>query len=199
VTDKIIISEDISRPDWLSGFLQLLPELQALAPAEIAISDDGLTLSGVVTSDSERTAIENRIATLLGQLPLINQIEVKTPAAVEAAPAVDIQLPTLYFKHASTELTADSASLLAEIIDTLKRRPDLRVEVAAHTDSSGEEVLNADLSERRTQAIVQDLVSGGIDPGRLVPRAYSESRPVAENTTTEGRARNRRVEFRIIE
>ncbi|MBW2435276.1 MAG: hypothetical protein JRF36_16840 [Deltaproteobacteria bacterium] len=84
MTDKIIISEDISRPDWLSGFLQLLPELQALAPAEITISDDSLTLSGVVTSDSERTAIENRIAPLLGQLPLINQIVVKTPAAVEA-------------------------------------------------------------------------------------------------------------------
>jgi outer membrane protein OmpA-like peptidoglycan-associated protein len=58
---------------------------------------------------------------------------------------------------------------------------------------------NTDLSERRAQAIVQALVSGGIDSNRLAPQAYSESRPVAENTTTEGRARNRRVEFRIIE
>lgn len=54
-------------------------------------------------------------------------------------------------------------------------------------------------NERRTQAIVQQLVSGGIDPGRLNTKAFGESRPAAENTTTEGRARNRRVELKIIE
>jgi OOP family OmpA-OmpF porin len=199
VTDAIIISEEITPPDWLSGVQQLLAELEALGAAEITIADDRLTLSGVVTSDTERTAIEKRAAALFGQLQLSNQIRVKTPSAVKPASGVDIQLPTLYFKHARSDLTADSAPLLADIIDTLKRRPDLRVEIAAHTDSSGEEVLNTDLSERRAQAIVQALVSGGIDSNRLAPQAYSESRPVAENTTTEGRARNRRVEFRIIE
>lgn len=198
VTDEMIISEDITRPDWLTGFQQLLPALQRLTAADITIADDGLTLRGVATSGTERTAVENRAAALLGQLKLTNQIVVKAPVAGKPAPAEDIQLPTLYFKHASTKLTAGSAPLLSEIVDTLKRRPDLRVEIAAHTDSSGEEVLNADLSEGRAQAIVQALVSEGIDPGRLDVQAYSESRPVAENTTTEGRARNRRVEFKII-
>jgi outer membrane protein OmpA-like peptidoglycan-associated protein len=141
VTDAIIISEEITPPDWLSGVQQLLAELEALGAAEITIADDRLTLSGVVTSDTERTAIEKRAAALFGQLQLSNQIRVKTPSAVKPASGVDIQLPTLYFKHARSDLTADSAPLLADIIDTLKRRPDLRVEIAAHTDSSGEEVL----------------------------------------------------------
>lgn len=54
-------------------------------------------------------------------------------------------------------------------------------------------------SDNERSAIVQQMVSGGIDPGRLNISAYGESRPAAENTTTEGRARNRRVELKIIE
>ena len=198
VKNQLIISAHIIQPEWIAEFQALLPALQTMTAADIAISDEGLTLSGVVASDTERTAIEQRAGDLLGNLKLNNRIVVKS-AAVNPAPAGQIQLPTLYFKHARTELTDRSQPLLDEIVDTLKRRPDLRVEVATHTDSSGEEVLNADLSERRTQAIAQYLVSRGIDPGRLVQNAYSESRPVAENTTKEGRARNRRVEFKVIE
>ena len=199
VKNEMSVSAQVNQPDWLSGFQQLLPALQELVAADITIADDSLTLSGVVTSDSERMAIEKRAAALLDQLRLNNQIVVKPPEANQPAPSGQIQLPVLYFKHASTELTADSKPRLAKFIDTLMRQPDLRVEVAAHTDSSGEEVLNTDLSERRTQSIMQLLVSGGVDPSRLVAQSYGESRPAAENTSPEGRALNRRVEFKIIE
>ncbi len=199
VKNELTISEHITRPDWLAGFQALLPALQTMAAADIAIEEDGVTLRGVVASNEERAAIEKRAGALLGPLPLNNQIVVKTPAAVKTQPTELVQLPTLFFKHARTELTENSKPLLEEITDTLKRRPDLRVAVATHTDSSGEEMLNTDLSDRRAKAIVQALASGGIDPGRLDVQTYGESRPVAENTTTEGRARNRRVEFKVIE
>jgi OOP family OmpA-OmpF porin len=199
ITSTLTVGDRVSDPSWLEAVLALTAEMAAADQGAIEASDKGVTLSGVVASTDTRTAIENRAKALLGNQRLNNQIIVKPPPEVKPEPAAVVELPTLRFKHASTELTEDSKPLLDEIAGTLQGRPDLRIEVAAHTDSSGEEVLNVDLSERRTQAIVQYLVSRGINPNSLVQRSYGESQPVAENTTKEGRALNRRIEFKVIE
>jgi len=71
-----------------------------------------------------------------------------------------------------------------------------KFEVQGHTDDDGAPQANKALSEKRAQAVKQYLVaSHGIDPGRLVVVGYGESRPVASNATTDGKARNRRVQF----
>ncbi len=110
-----------------------------------------------------------------------------------------MKLPTLYFLQDSTELAAGSQGQVDAAVDALKARPGLRVELAGFTDSSGEEAYNRDLSRRRAEEIMGTLVSKGIDPGRLVPRGYGEGRPAADNRTPEGRAMNRRVEFKTID
>ena len=71
-----------------------------------------------------------------------------------------------------------------------------RFEVEGHTDNTGTDAINQPLSERRAQAIVEELVKDGIAASALTARGYGSSRPVADNATPEGRARNRRVEFR---
>jgi adhesin transport system outer membrane protein len=71
-----------------------------------------------------------------------------------------------------------------------------RFEVGGHTDSSGTDAVNDPLSEARARAVVDHLVSGGIPASALTARGYGSTKPVADNATAEGRARNRRVEFR---
>ena len=74
----------------------------------------------------------------------------------------------------------------------------MRVEIGGHTDDRGGTASNETLSRQRAEAVRDWLVSHGIDTSRLEVRGYGESRPTASNATPEGRARNRRIEFRRL-
>jgi outer membrane protein OmpA-like peptidoglycan-associated protein len=77
--------------------------------------------------------------------------------------------------------------------------PDVRIEVAGHTDNTGSAAINQRLSQARAAAVRAYLARKGVAPVRMVARGYGPNDPVAPNTTAEGRARNRRVELRRIE
>jgi OOP family OmpA-OmpF porin len=94
--------------------------------------------------------------------------------------------------------TADSVAILDQAIDTLKRYPNVRVEVDGHTDSVGTDAYNQKLSERRAQGVYDYLTSHGIESSRLDgPKGFGESQPIDTNDTAEGRQRNRRVELKV--
>jgi OOP family OmpA-OmpF porin len=117
---------------------------------------------------------------------------------------VSIDLKGVNFDFDKSTLRPDAVAILNEAIEILKRYPDLKVEVAGHTDSVGTDAYNQGLSERRARAVYDYLTSNGIDAARLVgPNGYGESRPIAPNTNPdgsdnpEGRAQNRRTELNV--
>jgi OOP family OmpA-OmpF porin len=117
---------------------------------------------------------------------------------------VSIDLKGVNFDFDKATLRPDAVSILNEAIEILKRYPDLKVEVAGHTDSIGSDAYNQKLSERRAKTVYDYLTSNGVDAGRLVgPTGYGESRPIAPNTNPdgsdnpEGRAQNRRTELNV--
>jgi OOP family OmpA-OmpF porin len=94
--------------------------------------------------------------------------------------------------------TAESVQILDEAVDTLKRYPNVRVEVDGHTDSKGSDAYNQKLSERRAQGVYDYLTAHGVDAGRLDgPKGFGESAPIDTNDTAEGRQRNRRTELKV--
>ena len=94
--------------------------------------------------------------------------------------------------------TADSVAILDEAIDTLKRNPNVRVEVDGHTDSVGTDAYNQKLSERRAKGVYDYLTEHGIEASRLDgPKGFGESQPIDTNDTAEGRQRNRRTELKV--
>jgi OOP family OmpA-OmpF porin len=102
------------------------------------------------------------------------------------------------FGSDSSELTTPSKISLDATAAELARHPDMRVEIAGHTSSTGPAEYNQMLSERRAQSVADYLISKGLDADRFTVKGYGESEPIADNTTREGRARNRRVEMRIL-
>ncbi len=88
--------------------------------------------------------------------------------------------------------------MLNEAAATLRLNPDIVVEVAGHTDSAGSAEYNAWLSDRRADSVRQYLVDRGANSRNLSARGYGEAEPIADNETAQGRARNRRVELRIL-
>jgi OmpA-OmpF porin, OOP family len=91
-----------------------------------------------------------------------------------------------------------SDALLDEVAQTLKDHPELtKLEVQGHTDSQGPNLYNKRLSQKRSEAVKAAMVKRGIAAERLTPKGYGEDEPIATNDTKEGRAQNRRVQFKI--
>lgn len=108
-----------------------------------------------------------------------------------------IRLPGVEFEHDSERLTPTSRQTLDDAAATLRKHEDIRVEVAGHTDSSGSDAYNRQLSERRARAVMEYLAEAGVERQRMNARGYGEAEPVADNASPEGRSENRRVELRI--
>jgi outer membrane protein OmpA-like peptidoglycan-associated protein len=110
-----------------------------------------------------------------------------------------IRLNNVFFRTNEAVLLPESARELNRLVQLLKDNPAMRIEVAGHTDALSDDIFNQKLSEARAAAVVAYLMNGGIAAARLQSRGFGESRPVADNTTEQGRALNRRVEFTIVQ
>ena len=104
----------------------------------------------------------------------------------------------VFFKHNESILLEKSFPILDEVASLLKKYPQIEeLRVEGHTDDTGKKVANQELSRDRAAAVRTYLISKGISPSRLVSQGYGDSRPIASNDTDDGRALNRRVNFRI--
>lgn len=105
----------------------------------------------------------------------------------------------LYFDTAKATLKPESEATLQQVLGVLNADPKLRLVVAGHTDSEGEDAYNQRLSEQRAEAVMQWLTGKGVDAARLSSEGLGESRPVADNGSDAGRALNRRVQLRVAD
>lgn len=106
-----------------------------------------------------------------------------------------VTLSDVHFETGSAEITTDSEGALNELVSTLKTHPNWRVQVEGFTDNVGSRTSNLKLSSDRADSVINWLSDHGIDRSRLSAKGFGEARPVATNSTEEGRAKNRRVEL----
>ncbi len=114
-------------------------------------------------------------------------------------PATNFTLKDVNFDVNLASLRPESFKTLNDMIGILNIKEDLRVEIAGHTDSDGNENDNVKLSQARAETVVKYLVSNGIAQDRLIAKGYGESEPVADNNSAAGKQKNRRTEARILE
>lgn len=102
----------------------------------------------------------------------------------------------IYFDVNKDVVKAESYGTLSDIAKTLKENPNVKIKIVGHTDSDGDDAKNLDLSKRRATSVKNALSTDfGIDGSRIQTDGKGESEPISPNTTTEGKAKNRRVEF----
>lgn len=104
----------------------------------------------------------------------------------------------IYFRSGSAQLDGKSAPLLDSLADIVTRCPGMVIEVSGHTDSDGSDVANQRLSEQRAGAVARYLTGKGIDAARFTVAGRGESQPVAANDTAANKAKNRRIEFQVV-
>ncbi|GAA5159837.1 OmpA family protein [Viridibacterium curvum] len=99
------------------------------------------------------------------------------------------------FDTGKADLKADGQATVAEIVRLLKTNAALKLAIEGHTDNIGNAAANKQLSENRARSVMQAIVAGGIAGNRLTAAGFGQERPVADNRSEEGRAKNRRVEL----
>ncbi len=114
-------------------------------------------------------------------------------------PGATIVLNNVFFETSKWDLKPESKIELNKLADLLKANPEKKVEIGGHTDNVGSDVANQTLSDNRAQSVVTYLIAQGVNTEKLVAKGYGETVPVETNETDEGRAKNRRTEFKILE
>ncbi len=109
-----------------------------------------------------------------------------------------VRLKNIYFDFDKTTLKSESFVELNKVVDFLKSNPSVSIEISGHTDSKGSDTYNENLSQGRSQSVVDYIIGQGIDSSRLEAHGYGEAKPIDSNDTEAGRANNRRVEFTVL-
>ncbi len=120
-------------------------------------------------------------------------------AEVEPEVGKSIRLDNIFFEFDKATLKAESDAELEKLVDLLTDYPLMQVIIEGHTDDQGSDDYNMKLSDARAKAVVDHLIAKKVDSERLAWKGYGETRPQASNATEQGRATNRRVEFRIVQ
>jgi OOP family OmpA-OmpF porin len=128
--------------------------------------------------------------------------ETKPGIAVESTGCTTgeaINLSGVNFLYNSHELTDRARDILDRVAAIINQQPDLRLEVAGHTDATGDSTYNQWLSLQRAETVMNYLVDQGVNPKHIGAAGYGGLRPIADNTTSEGMQVNRRVELRPLQ
>ena len=197
------------RGDSPAGYDRLMTtafaELAQIDNGCIELTGDEVGIRGEVRSAGARDRLVSDMNQAAGSNFRVSY-DLTVPELSDSARACQEALETLLapgeqvlFDFDSAELHAEGRQLLVEAEAIWETCPDISLVVAGHTDAEGDAEYNRALSKRRADAVVDFLVEQGFDPARLTPVGYGEAQPQASNETEEGRALNRRMEFRVRE
>ncbi|MES1244154.1 MAG: OmpA family protein [Acidobacteriota bacterium] len=169
---------------------------------EVVYSDDNVSVLKAVHQGGEVWAELQASTKFPGRLYFLHVVERAAMKQVITADAMASALEKdgfialdIHFATGKAEILPESRPLIGEIAAMLAKHGALRVGIEGHTDNSGSPATNKPLSEARARSVVDALVAAGIDRGRLAPAGFGQDRPIADNRTEEGRAKNRRVEI----
>ncbi len=187
---------EVAGPMWLESIPGLLDVTTRLDPWTIDVVAGTVTITGLGVDQDLVASIG-----LLAEEVVADELAVIVEVALDPD-AVALQLTSLLegaglFLPGQADLTDDGRALLDSAVDILQSSDDAVFVVAGHTDNRGDPVASKVLSEQQAEAVVDYLVSGGIEAARLTAIGYGGERPVAGNATEEGRAKNRRIEFLV--
>jgi OmpA-OmpF porin, OOP family len=192
---------------WDYGTREGVSEIQVYRNMETALRKGGFTLDFgaspeqiVAHKGDTWVRIENKGTFYYQTIITVKEMQQEVTAdasslAAEIEKSGHVAVYGIHFDTGKASLMEDSSQILGEIVKLLQQTPELKLRVEGHTDNQGNTAANKALAEKRAQAVAAWLTAHGIAAGRLSAVGFGESKPVADNQTEEGRAKNRRVEL----
>lgn len=200
VVDKIEVGGVVPPPNWSEHINKLItPSLKQVHQGQLSINGTRITVKGAVANEAQRQQIVSDMATSLNPTYSIdNGLVVASADSGQTLLDTTLSNRVIEFETGSTTLTVTGIAILNEMEAAIAKLGNPKVQITGHTDSSGNRVANIALSLGRANAVRDYLIRKGIPASSLTAVGAGPDRPVASNDTAEGRARNRRIEFRLV-
>lgn len=199
VVDQIQVTQVVAPPNWSAHVEQLIaPNLKQVQRGQLSVQGNNVEFKGEVGSEAIRQQVASVAAQSLNATYVVrNSLRV----AAREQDTIDAVLANriVEFEPGSSTLTPSGVAIIDELARALAGLGGRKVEVIGHTDAIGARDMNIALSRARADAVKAQLERRGIAPDRVTTSGEGPDRPVASNTSAEGRARNRRIEFRVSE
>ena len=199
VDNQLKVTNDASQPGYPWAAKHALTLLEPLKNASASWKQGKLSIWGRIEQKGEQ-AVKNlfyntEFSPMLGSLKLE---VVKEVDRCNQEFAVMLATSSIHFATNRAEISSNSKPLLQRLAELAKTCP-MNLMVEGHTDNRGNEDLNNRLSIARAESVINSLQGMGVDVSGMTPRGYGSNKPVANNNTARGRAKNRRIEIKVVD
>lgn len=199
VVDQLSVGTVSAPANWNEYVARLIgPNLKLIKSGQLKVEGNKVSLRGDVANEEQRTKIAGDIAASLNPTYVVNnglRVTVSQQAVLDAALANRI----IEFESGKATLTESGMDVLDQMSEAMLKLKGVKVEVIGHTDNAGSRAGNLSLSQARAEAVKTYVVGKGIAAESIAVSGEGPDRPVADNRTPEGKARNRRIEFKVIQ
>ena len=199
VVDQIGVGQVSTPANWNSYVQKLItPDLKQISRGQLKIDGNTVSLRGEVANEAQRQKIASNVATSLTPTYTVNN-GLRVSAAEQGILDSTLANRTVEFESGKAALTPAGRAILDEMATAMLKLKERKIEIIGHTDNLGLPATNLGLSQARAEAVKAYLSTHGIKGDLLTASGQGADRPVASNDTSDGRARNRRIEFRMAQ
>lgn len=199
VLDQIAIGQVATPANWSSNIQKLItPGLKQVSRGQLKIDGTNVSVRGEVANEATRQRVASDFATSLNPTYTVNN-GLRVSAADQGVLDRTLANRIVEFESGQAVLTPAGKAILDEMGTAMLKLKGQKFEVIGHTDNLGLRASNQNLSQARAEVVRNYLAGKGIPSETLVASGQGPDRPIASNDTPEGRARNRRIEFRMAQ
>ena len=199
VVDQITVGGVATPANWNNYVQKLItPDLKQISRGQLKIDGSTVSLKGEVANEAQRQKIASNVATSLNPTYTVNN-GLRVSAADQGILDNTLANRTVEFESGKATLTPAGRAILDEMAAAMLKLKERKVDLIGHTDNQGLKATNQGLSQARAEAVKAYLSGKGIKPDLMTAFGQGADRPIASNDTAEGRARNRRIEFRLAQ
>jgi OOP family OmpA-OmpF porin len=196
VVDQIEVGDVATPPNWGANVQKLIgPQLKQISKGQLKIDGTQVDVKGEVRNEAQRQQLASDMADALNPTYTIKN-GLRVSASEQGLLDQTLANRTIEFETGSATLTPQGRAILDQMAGVLVKMTTKTVEIIGHTDNAGNRQSNIALSQARADAVKGYLVARGITPTQLTTTGVGPDQPIAPNDTNDGRARNRRIEFR---
>lgn len=199
VVDQLGVGNVTAPANWSQYVQQVISSspVRQVSKGQLVVRGNNIELAGEVPTESHRLQVAADVSALLNPTYVVrNGLTVATQdqSLLDATLASRI----IEFEPSSTTLRPTGQSILDDMAAALRQLGGKQVQVIGHTDATGDRATNIVLSQARAEVVRAYLLRAGVTPNSITTAGLGPDQPVASNATPEGRARNRRIEFRLL-
>lgn len=198
VVDRIQIRQVVAPTNWSNIVIDVINEdLKKVKQGTLTVKGFDIQLTGKVSNSYE---IQDTTEKFKGLTPENYRLNAQLSVNQAEQQIIDAALKnrTIEFESGSAVLAASGIQILDEMVTALNKVSGKKIRIIGHTDSSGDPYKNLMLSQQRAEAVKAYLIAKNVPAHLLSTKGSGSSKPMAENTTAEGRKRNRRIEFEVL-